>query len=288
MIKDRTANIRIRTWSLTAVIIVALVMYFLVQVVFNEVNYVDLCFIAFIQIAMHCLYFPEGELYGQKDGAFIRNKHVYNLKATAINENRKVAELREYCKFEYEERKKAYILAECGAIGITLEEFEALKQKSESEIKKLEKIELGGKITFFSKAQRKRLHRLIFSPIPVEENSPELILSAVEHDTGNAIRDTSIKYKEISYIKKIFLAIVVGTFLAYVGYTTRDGVTLAVIAQIIVYLANMFITSVFSFSRGETCSKVHKNKFYIDLSNYIDEFLEWLEKTKQTKIEIKD
>ena len=287
-IKDRTSNIRIRAWALTLIIVIALIMYFLVQVVFNEVNWVDLCFVSIIQIIMHCLYFPEGELYGQKNPAFALNKHVYNLKATTINENRKVAELREYCHYEYETRKNAYITAECGAIGITEDEYEVLKQKSEKEIKKLKSIELNGKITFFSKRQRKRLHRLIFKPLPVEENSPELILSAVEHDTEKSISDSSIKYKEMAYIRKICTAIVVGTFLAYIGYSARDGITLDVITQIIVYLSNMLVTAVFSFSKGETCSKVHKNKFYIDLSNYIDEFFEWLEKEKQVRLEVKE
>ena len=50
---------------------------------------------------------------------------------------------------------------------------------------------------------------------------------------------------------------------------------MAEITRIITCLVSMFSTAVLSYSTGETCSKVYKNRYYIDLVNFIDGFNEW-------------
>lgn len=286
-VKARTSTIRLRTWTLTATIAIALILYFLVQVGWNDtVNFVDLIFVSTIQVVVHCLYFPDGDIFGQKAKNYIRNKTVYNVKATAINENRKVADLRQYCLVEYEERQKRYILNVCGAIGITYEEYEQLKSKSEKEIKNLKVVEMNGKIVHLTKQRRRWLYRLIFKPLPIEPNEPETILSAVENNTNHAITDGAVEYKTHQYIKRIIQSFIVGTFLAYIGYSARDGITLAIIVKTFVHLVSIFTTAVLSFSRGEACSSVYKNKFYIDLSNFIDGFYEWLYSEKKVDIKV--
>lgn len=280
-VKQRASTIRVRTWTLTVAVVVALVLYFLVQVGWNtSINYIDLVFAATIQIITHFIYFPDGELFGQRDEAFVRNKAAYNGKATSINEKRKVTDLREYCKCEYQERRERYIINECGAIGITVEELDELKNKSPKEIKRLERFETNGKLIFFSKPSRKRLYKLLYKPLPVEENQPDTILSAVESDYTKSISDGSNPFRRTVHIIRILRFTVVAVFLAYISYSTRDGITMAVIARIVTYLVSMFTTAVLSFSKGETCSRVHKNKFYIDLSNFIDAFFEWLYREK--------
>ena len=53
-IKDRASTVRLRTWTLTLAILIALALYFLVQVGWNDkVNFVDLIFVATVQIMMH-------------------------------------------------------------------------------------------------------------------------------------------------------------------------------------------------------------------------------------------
>lgn len=285
-IKDRANTIRLRTWTLTLAIVVTLVFYFLVTVsTKQEINPIDFIFLCLVQIITHCLYFPDGDLYGQKTKTFIDNKQAYNDRATEINQHKKIGQLREYCKIEFEERKKRYILNECGSIDITLDELNILKQLKEEEIKKLKCYEFKykdkdtgkekSKIVNFSKAKRKRLYNLIFKKLPIEPNYPETIMSAVENDGNSAIKDSSISYKAHSYIRKIFQAVVIGGIFAYIGYTVRDGIGIAEIVQILMYLTALFSTAVLGFSGGENCSKIYKSRFYVDLVNFIDSFNEW-------------
>lgn len=288
--KQRVETIRLRTWTLTLAILITLALYLLVNVTTKQsINWVDFVILCVMQIIVHSLYFPDGDLFGQKDSAFINNKTAYNNKASLVNENKEIASLRKYCDFEFEERKERYILNQCSIIGITLEELEMLKQKTEKEIKKLEKFETKeiidgeekGRLIFFSKHKRKILYNLIFKPIPVEKNYPETIMSAVENNGNKAIRDGSISYKAQSYIRKILTAVVVGGIFAYIGYALRDGFGFAQVVQICMYVTTLFTTAVMAFTSGETCSKVHKSHFYLDLANFIDGFNEWNSKTNK-------
>lgn len=293
--KQRVETIRLRTWTLTLAILITLALYLLVNVTTKQsINWVDFVILCVMQIIVHSLYFPDGDLFGQKDSAFISNKTAYNNKASLVNENKEIANLRKYCDFEFEERKKRYVLNQCSIIGITLDELEMLKQKTEKEIRKLEKFETKeiidgeekGRLIFFSKHKRKILYNLIFKPIPVEKNHPETIMSAVENDGNKAIRDGSISYKAHSYIRKILTAVVVGGIFAYIGYTLRDGFGFTQVVQICMYITTLFTTAVMAFTSGEICSKVHKSHFYLDLANFLDSFNEW--NSKQPKITHKE
>lgn len=134
--KQRLHIVRLRTWGVTLAIMVALIFYFLVNVTTKQaINWVDFVLLCTVQIVCHSLYFPDGDLYGQKDETFLSNKNNYNDKAEAINQNKNISRLREYCKIEYEERKKRYIANECAIIGITEEELELLKQKPKKKLK---------------------------------------------------------------------------------------------------------------------------------------------------------
>lgn len=288
--KQRFVTIRLRTWTLTLAIIISLALYLLVNVTTRQsINWIDFMLLCVMQIIVHCLYFPDGDLFGQKDSAFISNKTAYNNKASLVNENREIASLREYCDFEYEERKERYILSQCSIVGITIEELETLKQKPEKDILEMDKFEtkeiIGGKeksrLIFFSKHKRKILYNLIFKPLPVEKNCPETIMSAVENNGNKAIRDGSISYKAHSYIRKFLTAVVVGGIFGYIGYTLRDGFGFEQFVQICMYVTTLFTTAVMAFTSGETCSKVHKSHFYLDLANFIDGFNEWNSKKSQ-------
>ena len=288
--KQRVETIRLRTWTLTLAILISLALYILVNVTTRQsINWIDFVLLCTMQIIVHSLYFPDGDLFGQKDTAFISNKSAYNEKASEINEKKEIANLRKYCNYEFEERKERYILNQCGLIGITLEELDVLKQKSEKDILELEKFETKeivngegkSRLMFFSKHKRKILYDLIFKPLPVEKNHPETIMSAVENNGNKAIKDGSISYKAQSYIRKILTAVVVGGIFAYIGYTLRDGFGFAQVVQICMYVTTLFTTAVMAFTSGETCSKVHKSHFYLDLANFIDGFNEWNSKTNK-------
>lgn len=288
--KQRLVSIRLRTWTLTLAIVITLIFYFLVNVVTRQsINWIDFVLLCILQFVIHSLYFPDGEVYGQKDKAYIDNKKSYNDKANDLNAQGEFAQLRKYCKYEYEERKKTYIANQCGRIGITEKEYEELRQKSEEDIKALKCYEVKeivngeekSKIFFLSKHKRKLLYNLIFKPLPVEENHAETIMSAVENNGNKAIRDTSVAFKTFSYIRKAFTAIVIGGIFAYIGYKLRDGFGFEQIVSILMYLTTLFTTAVMAFSSGETCSKVHKSRFYVDLANFIDGFNEWNKNQKE-------
>lgn len=292
-VKTRTATIRLRTWTLTLAIIVALCFYLFVNVVFtNALNMVDFIIIVVLQLVLYSLYFPDGENFGQKDKSYLLNKQTYNLKATMVNQKHLIGRLREYCKIDFEQRKEEYIANECGYIGITTEELNKLRDKTPKQIMKLETWEVecvdkngqpdGSKFLVFNKAKRRRLKKLLFHELPVEENHVETILSAVENLGHKAIRDESISFKKKSYITKFLKAVVIGGVLGYIGYTLRGGVGLAEIAQIATYICTMFTTAVMAFSSGEKCQKVFKNNFYVQLFNFLDGFFEWAKVPDET------
>lgn len=279
-VAPRALAVRTRTWTLTIAILVSLAMYIVVNVTTRQtINWIDFVLLSIMQILAHSMYFPDGDLFGQRSDAYAKNKEAYNAKADRVIDQEQTEKLRAYCDWEYEQRKERYIKYQCGLLGITLEELELLKFKSEKEIKKLTKWENdeNGKIIVhqFSKTKRKILYALIFKPIPVEKNHYETIMSAVENDGTHAIRNSAIAYKRRTFAMKIFGAIVIGGIFAYIGYTFRDSFGFAQVVQLCMYLTTLFSTSVTAFTSGETCSKVHRTNFYKDLANFLDGFNEW-------------
>lgn len=271
----RIKVVRLRAWLILAIQVIALALLLFVAIGWKEFSLIDFILLAVVQSVTHVSYFPEGENYGTQDPLFMKNKESYNQKANAINENRETGLLREYCEVEYEERKKRYIQNELGAIGITVAEYEYLKSKSKAEVKKMKSVEIGGRITFLTKHRKKRLIKLLFSKIPVSRNNVETVMSAVENSGFGALHDGSVRYKAANYTMKFLKVTVWGGFLAFIGYSARDGITIETVVRMVMYLSSMIITAVTSFGAGEVGQKVHKRQFYVDLCNFIDGFNEW-------------
>lgn len=283
-ISDRFSSVRARTWSITLALIVMLIFFYIMNVTTKQaMSWIDFLMLSFVQVVAHSIYFPDGEIFGMKDETFINNRTAYNTKADNINQQRKHEQLRTFCDVDFEERKKRYLLNQLGYIGISFEEFKQLKQKDEKEIKSIKRFETTEiidneeipKVVQFGRKKRKILFDLIFKPLPVEKNNSETIMSAVENDGTKAIKDTSVAYKRHNYMRKFLQAILIGGILAYVAYTARDGIGLAEITAIIMCIGSLFITAALAFSAGEQCTKVYKNRFYLELVNFIDEFNEW-------------
>lgn len=272
---NRFKAVRLRTITLSLVILVTLILYLLVNVITKQsIDFIDFVIMATLQIVIQYIYFPDGEIFGQQNQTFINNRDTYNEKALNINTKGNFGKLREYCEYEFQKRRKEYIINECGYIGITLDELEVLKQtKIEKDLKF---IELKGKYIHLTRKKRKHLLKLIFDRLPIEKNQPETIMSAIENNGHKAIGDKSQTFKLISRITTIFKAVVIGGFLAYIGYTAKDGIGFVEVVKMCMYVTTMLTSAVFSFSGGERCSSVYKNQFYIDLSNFIDGFEEWL------------
>lgn len=283
-ISDRVSTVRFRTWTTTIVLIVMLVFFYIMNVTTRaSLSWIDFVLLCIVQVVAHSIYFPDGEIFGEKDKSFVANKEKYNSNADIIIDKKKHENLRVFCDYEYEERKQRYIITQCGYIGITYDEFKILKQLSKKEIRHLDTFEtkeiVDGKeekkLIQFGRKKKAMLYRLIFKPLPVEKNNPDTIMSAVENDGTKKIKDTSISFKRRNYVRKFLQATLLGALFAYVVYTVRDGFGLAEITSIIMCLGSMIVTAVLAFSSGETCSKVYKSRFYLELGNFIDEFLDW-------------
>ena len=277
---NKFSTIRLRTLVSTISIIITLVFYFLIQVSKSQkFDFIEFSLLCIVQLVIYYIYFPEGELYGQTNSIFISNRKIYNEKATLINQKGQINKLRDYCKYEYNLRKKRYINNILSMIGITEDEYEQLNQKDEKFIKKLKVYEfLNGdksRLIFFNKSKRKKLYYLIFKKLPVEENSVETIMSAMENNGTKSIKDGSSNYKKLSFIKKIFQAVIIGGIFSYITYTTKNGIGVAEITSILMYLSTIIINATMAFNAGERCSKIYKNQFYVNLSNFIDEFNEY-------------
>ena len=283
-IKNRLSTVRFRTYFLTAVISVVLVFYYIVNVTARAtISWIDFIFLCVVQLLAHFIYFPDGDLYGQKDKTYIAHRDAYNQKAEKIDMEQLHGSLRKFCDYEYEERKKRYVLTQCGYIGITFEELGKLHELNKKEIKKLDSFktkeivngEEKEKIIRFNHKKRAMLYNLIYKPLPIQKNNPDTIQSAIENDGSRAISDGSVTYKKSYRYMTLFRIVIIGVVLAYVGYTVRDGFGLAEIVSIVMCLFSLFATAVTSFSSGEQCSKVYKSRFYLELGNFIDEFFEW-------------
>lgn len=282
---NRVASVRLRAIVLTAGIIMGLILYIFVNLIAKSaMSWIDFCLLIVLQYLVYVTYFPEGENFGERDEKYISSKDAYNTKATAVNEEHKMNKLREFCKVDYQRRLQTYVETECGALDITLEELEQLKKLPEEQIKHLKTYTFkfptkdnpdGEKLVIFSRHKRKRIYNLIFKPLPVEENHPETILSAVENDGSGAIKDYSKKFKAGNYVLKLFLVIITAVILAYIGYQARDGVGLEEVFRMFMYLFTIVANATTAYTTGETCTKVYKKRFYVDLVNFIDEFREW-------------
>lgn len=273
---SRVRSMRKRTWLVSVVFIVSLAFYVLVGVsIGKEINILDFLVIATMQVIVHGVYFPDGSLFGEKDATFSSNRDAYNDKANRVNDEACFGELREYCKVEWERRKHEYVMSELNAIGITEKEFAEIKKLPAADIRKLKEFETQGKKFFFSRHKRKKLVRLVFSPIPVKPNNPSAIMGATSEDNGKPIHDTSKRYNAQQYVKRIVMSFVVGFVFAYIAITQKDGITLMDVAKFIYIITSLVMVAVFAFSAGEKSTKVYKNHFYLDLCGFLDEFFEW-------------
>lgn len=284
-VKDRAISIRLRTLILTSMIVLMLILYCIVQLVLNQrINVVDMIIIGIIQMLSFSAYYPEGQNYGNNNKVFTSNKALYNKKANYINNKQLQSKLGEYCEFEYKKRKQEWYENQCGMLGITVDELNLIKQDyTEKEIKRLESVKVKRIVNeetvevtiHFGWQQRRRLHALIFKPCPVEKNEADAILSACEINREKHITDGSLTNTHQNIGVFVVRAIIMMIFIGYLGYCLRDGFGLANIMQFGMFIGTMIGTSVMAYTNGETNIKVYKNRYYVELSTFLDGMFEW-------------
>lgn len=297
-VKSRAVSLRLRTLILTGMIVLMLILYCIVQLVLNQrINVVDMIIIGIIQTLSFSAYYPEGQLFGGKDKTYNINKASYNKKANFVNNNQMQGKLAEYCEYDFEKRKKEWYLNECGNLGITIDELDDIKQAyKEKEVKRLESITFTRKknnkdedvVVHFGRAQRKRLHALIFKPCPVEKNEADAILSACEIDRKKHIKDTSLTDTATKRMGFAFKAILMMIFIGYLGYVLRDGFSFANIMQFFMFFGTMVSTAVTAHTQGEDNVKVHKNRYYVELSTFLDGMFEWVKIKPEFEVPVTD
>lgn len=276
-VKARVKIIRLRTWTLTITITALLILYIFVTLAINsKIEWIDFAITAGIQISTHFAYFADGERYGQTDDDYTKARKSYNDNAARIMAESTVEELREYCEVDYEQRKKDYISDACGAIGISVAEFEEISKMPEKDIREIKTFESKSRIVYFDKAKRKALVKLIFGKNPVEKNQPATVLSAVDRDYVSAIKDGSNFYRKATHATRLFKSIIIGGILAYIGYNLREGLSYAAVIKSCVFIGSMITTAVSSYIAGEKASREYRKQFYLELALFIDAFFSWV------------
>ena len=280
-IKIRAGAVRARTWVLTIVVAVVLVFYLLMQSFAKDsMNVLDFIIITLAGILTHFAYFPDGELFGEKDKEYANNKTAYNKKATLVNKTHTYKYMREYCEVEYEERRTTYINETLSEIGIIESEYEWFKQQQYEFVKKNTNFEIptndGSVLVVLAKGKKRKLMDLLYEPLPIEKNDPTTIMSAIERKKERKLTNKGKTFKEVAYISKILMTFVIGLALAYTGLKIREGLGVEQIALISMFVATVILTAITSFSSGEICTRVFKKQWYIDLSLFLDGFNEWL------------
>lgn len=284
--KQRAMALRVRTIVLTLVIIITLGFYLCVNAILREtISTIDFAILTFVQIVTHCLYFPDGEIYGSRNPILVGNRKSYNEKATLVNQKMQFNNLKKYSQVDFDNRKINYIETKLGYIGLTYDDYLYLKDHCSFNDLKKDSVEIEGKMLFLSKHKRRILKHILFTNIPIGYNNPETILSALDTDSSARITDKSRSFKIMAYVRKIFMAFVVGGFMAYIGYTVKDSFSITDVVRMLMYLTNILTTAILSYSSGEVCQKQYKNEYYVELALFLANFFEWLFVEKNINIE---
>lgn len=287
--KSKRITIRARSLILTAVLVATAIIYLAINInIFDQnADWATLIMIFIVQIVTYVTYFPEGEIWGEKDPIFMKNREAYNEMANSINEQHKFGKLREFCDIEYEKRKNTYFLGELGQVGITEEEYEQLASLDEKHIKELSKFtfkykDKGERLVCFSKSQRKILYRLMFKKLPIERNSPDVILSSIERDSNKSIHDDSRGFKTKSYILKTLSGVLWAIYVAYISIGGNTKSVWEIVFGLSMFLYTLIMTIITSFSTGEKSTKIYKNRFYVEAYNFMGKFADWENSIEQT------
>lgn len=277
-IKYKNTIIRIPTILFSILMVGTLAIYFLVNVSFGStLDVANFILLATMEVATFYLYYPDGQLKGQNSERYLNNKMVYNTKASKVNAKRQVKNLQAYCVVEYKERIKEHIETELGCCDLDYNDYMYLKSHiSEKELKKAKELEIEGRMIYLDRNKKKRLIQLLFRKMPVSANNSRTILSAVETNSQAAISDKSKKDKVLSQFRMAVKVASIAFFSGYTLITSRDGITLNTIAQLVLDLFAIFLVAITSYIQGENNQKQYKANFYMDLSIFLDNFYEWL------------
>lgn len=272
----RVKIIRLRTWTLTLTITALLILYIFVTIGVNsKLQWIDFAITASIQIITHFAYFADGERYGETDALYISARRNYNTNASYVMTESSVEKLRDYCEVDYENRKSDYIKDTCSKLGILVSELEEISKMPAREIRRLKKWESNGTTIYFDMAKRRTLKKLVFGKNPVEKNHTSTVLSAIDRDYVEAIKDGSKKYRSGRHIYRLLRSVVVGGVFAYIGFCMRDGLSFEAVVKSAAFMGSMICSAISSYIAGERASREYRKQFYLELSLFLASFFSW-------------
>lgn len=278
--------VRIPTIIFTIVMFITMALYFLVSVICGStLDVPNFIMLAFMETTSYILYYADGKLKGQASERYITNKKGYNNNATLVNKKRQNRSLQEYCVYDYKQRIQEYIETQLGYCDLNYEDYLYLKDHiTEKELKKNKYIEINGESIYLPKSSKKILKRLLFRKLPVQANSSKMILSAVESSAEASIRDKSKRDKRLSDLRMLIKIGAIAYFSGYMIVTAKEF-TLETVVQMVMDLSSIIVVIVLSYVMGEKNQRVYKADFYMELSQFLENFFEWLLYDKQLDIE---
>jgi hypothetical protein len=231
------------------------------------------------------LYYPDGQLKGQASERYITNKENYNTNANKVNKKRQNRNLQDYCVYEYKQRIQEYIETQLGYCDLNYNDYLYLKDRiTEKELKRSKYVNINGEEVYLSKASKKILYRLLFKKMPVKANTSKMMLSAVESRAEASIRDKSKRDKALSDLRMIIKIGAIAYFSGYMIVTTK-AFTFETVVQMVMDLTSILVVIVLSYYMGEKNQRVYKADFYMELSQFLENFFEWLLYDKNIDIE---
>jgi len=295
-VKERGRLVSLSAWLSTTVVTIGIVAMVLLGV--ESKNSLDLVFFVMMLITQGIITFtwlPEGKSYGERNTLFNDTRTAYNGKVNQVFQKEISMELKEFCDYDFEVRKKNYIVRTLGKASLTLEDLERCRELPESDFydrvlfwkkfKKWEDKQFGEEEITYNRMQVKVLYMLIFKPLPVQPNNMETIIGGATVNDVKRISDTTSKFLNKYLGGKFGLVIAMSILTAYLGLRLAQGISLQAILQAIMLIIAAVTSLTSSFLTGERAITVNKRGYYVDASNFIDRFFEWHNKNERRAIE---
>jgi hypothetical protein len=285
-VRTKHLIVRIPTIIFTIVMFITLGLYFLVNVICGStLDVPNFIMLAFMETTSYLLYYPDGQLKGQASERYLTNKENYNTNANKVNKKRQNRNLQDYCVYEYKQRIQEYIETQLGYCDLNYNDYLYLKDRiTEKELKRSKYVNINGEEVYLSKASKKILYRLLFKKMPVKANTSKMMLSAVESRAEASIRDKSKRDKALSDLRMIIKIGAIAYFSGYMIVTTK-AFTFETVVQMVMDLTSILVVIVLSYYMGEKNQRVYKADFYMELSQFLENFFEWLLYDKNIDIE---
>jgi hypothetical protein len=255
MIKEELSTIRHRAWAFTGMLIVTIISYLIVNVFFKDaLNIADVIIVLTFQIAVIAIWFPEGEAKGECTTAFISNRKNYNERAENIIVQGKIERLADYCEYEFLERCKNFKQSILSKFGLTIQNYQDVKTLTKKQIKTIRKME-----------------KQVFG---IKPNNVRTIMCGVEIDYRGAISNGSDRAKKLAFINQFAVSLIFSTVLGYIGYSAHS-ISLEDVIRAFFYISLITYRLIAAYRHGYENITIRKNKFYVDLINFINCFWEW-------------